>query len=136
MRGVIPRAHAAVRLQAARARRRLATTLLTTLALPGGCRGVPHAAIADELAIVTRRDDALVAPALRRLAAFGRAAIPQIETALHTAPPRGRLALVGVLEAIGDRDATPILRHLARHDDDDEVRAAGERLLRSWGATR
>jgi hypothetical protein len=114
----------------------LASIMPLALLAQAGCRDVPHAAIADEITIVVRRDDALVARAARRLVGFGRKAIPQIETALHTAPARGRLALVGVLGTIGDRDAAPILRHLARHDDDAAVRAAGERLLQSWGAPR
>ena len=41
-----------------------------------------------------RRNDQLVPPATERLAAYKRAAIPQIETSLHTSAPTGRLHLI------------------------------------------
>ena len=66
--------------------------------------------------------------------AFGPAAIPQIETAMHTAQERGRLHLVATLQDIGDAEAIPILRHFAVYDSSDQVRAACESVLKGWSA--
>ena len=74
----------------------------------------------------------LVAPATERLARYRRAAIPQIETAMHTAAPNGRLHLVAALDRIGDEEAVPVLRHLAVYDITAEVREAAEGLLTRW----
>ena len=81
-----------------------------------------------------RRNDQLVPPATERLAAFKRAAIPQIETSLHTAAPSGRLHLVAAMARIGDGEAVPILRHAALYDVNPEVRAAAEAVLTRWAA--
>jgi HEAT repeat protein len=61
--------------------------------------------------------------------AFGTRAIPQIETALHSASPAARLRLVSVLVAMNDPEVIPILRHFARRDTSPEVRAACEAAL-------
>ena len=52
------------------------------------CDDVSHQDIGDEINILVRRDNQLVPPATERLAAYQRRAIPQIETAMHTAAPR------------------------------------------------
>ena len=62
----------------------LAGLMVATLAAPG-CDDSYHRDIQDEINILTRRNDALVPPATDRLARYGRVAIPQIETAIHTA---------------------------------------------------
>src|SRR5205814_9776517 len=93
-----------------------------------------HRDIQDEINILTRRNDALVAPATERLARQGRAAIPQIETALHTAAPTGRLHLVAAFARIADEEAIPVLRHVAIYDVQPEVRRACDELLSSWAA--
>ncbi len=54
---------------------------------PAACEDISHADISDEINILVRRDDALVPPATDRLAVYQRKAIPQIETAIHTAAP-------------------------------------------------
>src|SRR6476659_5548633 len=64
--------------------------LLLGIALTAGCEEVSHREIGDEINILLRRDDALVPPATERLVRYRRAAIPQIETAMHTAAPTGR----------------------------------------------
>src|SRR6185436_7305236 len=69
-----------------------------------------------------------------RLAAYGRKAVAQIETALHTAAPTGRLHLLAALDAIGDDEAVPVLRHVSVYDVRPEVREAAEGLLRRWSA--
>jgi HEAT repeat protein len=99
-----------------------------------GCEDRSHRDIGDEINILSRRDDALVGPATERLASYGRKAIPQIETALHTAGPQGRLHLVAALGRIGDHEGIPILRHAAIYDVRDDVRAAAESFLARWAA--
>jgi hypothetical protein len=98
----------------------------------GACEEVSHRDIGDEINILVRRNDDLVPPATDRLARYRRAAIPQIETAMHTSAPSGRLHLIAALEKIGDSEAVPILRHIAVFDITTEVRDAAERLLSRW----
>jgi len=100
----------------------------------GACEEGSHRDIGDEINILVRRDDDLVPPATLRLARYRRAAIPQIETALHTSAPPGRLHLITVLDKIGDSEAVPILRHVALFDITAEVRDAAEKLLSRWAA--
>ena len=96
------------------------------------CDDVSHGDIADEINILVRRDDDLVPPATERLAAYKIKAVPQIETAIHTADPSGRLHLVAALDRIGDGAATPILRHVALYDTSTDVRASAEGILSRW----
>ncbi|HVV15708.1 MAG TPA: HEAT repeat domain-containing protein [Polyangia bacterium] len=114
-------------------RARLAALLLAALVAPA-CEDGSHGDIADEINILVRRNDQLVPPAMDRLAAFRRAAIPQMETALHTAAPAGRLHLIAAMARIGDAEAVPILRHAALFDVAPEVRGAGEAVLSRWAA--
>jgi hypothetical protein len=97
-----------------------------------GCEDQSYRSIGAQINIIARRDDGLVPPAQKRLVAFGPRALPQIETALHTAPLRGRLRLVQALDAIGDEEAVPILRHFAVYDADQEIRRSCEAVLRAW----
>jgi len=97
-----------------------------------GCDDASHRDIQDEINILTRRNDALVGPATERLARYGRNAIPQIETALHTAAPTGRLHLIEAFARIADGEAVPILRHFAIYDVHERVRRACEDLLGTW----
>jgi len=119
-------------------RRLLIGALAVAPAFVGGflggaaCEDVTHRDIGDEINILVRRDDQLVPPATERLAAYHRRAIPQIETALHTAAPTGRLHLVAALERVGDEEAVPVLRHVATYDVTAEVRAAAEAVLTRW----
>jgi hypothetical protein len=99
------------------------------------CEDVNHTDIADEINILVKRNDQLVPPAIERLAAYRRAAVPQIETALHTAAPPGRLHLIAAFERIGDETAVPVLRHVALFDVTAEVRDAAESVLRRWAAS-
>jgi hypothetical protein len=103
-----------------------------TFALTSGCEDVSHADISDEINVLVRRNDDLVPPATDRLAAYKRKAIPQIETAIHTADSTGRLHLVTALDRIGDDEAVPILRHVAVFDTSADVRAAAEGILGQW----
>lgn len=117
--------------QAAAAR---AVTVALAALFAISCEESGHRDIQDEINILTRRNDALVPPATERLATFGRLAIPQIETALHTAAPSGRLHLVDALERLGDDEAVPILRHFAVYDVRPEVREACTGVLARWSA--
>jgi alkylhydroperoxidase/carboxymuconolactone decarboxylase family protein YurZ len=109
--------------------------LVTLAALAGAaCDDHAHTDIGDEINILIRRNDALVPPATERLAAYGRKAVPQIETAMHTAAPTGRLHLIAALELIADDESIPVLRHVAVYDVRPEVRDAAEALLGRWSA--
>jgi hypothetical protein len=113
-------------------RRRLVIAAGPLLALAAACEDLSHRDIGDEINILVRRDDQLVTPATDRLAAYRRRAIPQIETALHTAAPTGRLHLVAALDRIGDEEAIPVLRHVATYDMTPDVRQAAEGVLGRW----
>ena len=104
----------------------LTAALLTLL---GGCEDGSYRDVRSDIGVVTERDDALVPPAMNRLTRHGRAALPQIETALHTAKALGRRRLLEVLGRIGDPEGTFILRQVAVFDVDDTVRAEAERAI-------
>ena len=117
-----------------RSRRVVALAWLLAAGAPAACEDVSHGDIGDEINILVRRNDQLVGPATERLAAYRRAAIPQIETAMHTAAPSGRLHLIAALDRIGDDAAVPVLRHVAIFDVTSDVRDAAEAVLRRWAA--
>jgi hypothetical protein len=116
--------------------RDLVCALVLAPALAGGlaCEDLSHGDIGDEINILVRRDDQLVPPATERLAAYKRKALPQIETALHTAAPTGRLHLVAALDRIGDEEAAPVLRHVAVYDMTPDVRQAADAVLARWAS--
>ncbi len=104
--------------------------LITTAA---ACEEVSHHDIGDEINILVRiRRTELVAPAIDRLARYRRAAIPPIETAMHTSAPPGRMHLIATLDKIGDAEAVPVLRQVAVFDITPEVRESAEHLLSKW----
>jgi HEAT repeat protein len=104
---------------------------LLALAL-AACEDGAYREMGAEINVLTQRSDALVGPATRRLAAFGRKAVPQLETALHTASVNGRLNLIAALAQIGEPESAAILLHFAVYDPDASMRAACEEVLRSW----
>jgi HEAT repeat protein len=108
--------------------------LVLALALLAGCEDSSYRDIGSEIKLLTTRTDALVLPAIQRLAKYRRRAVPQIEIALHTASPAGKVNLVHALEAIREPESTAILRHFAVYDPDAEVRTACEEVLEKWGA--
>jgi hypothetical protein len=110
-------------------RRRLIVAIALALC---ACEDRSYRDIGAQIGVLVQRTDALVPPALERLASFGRRALPQIETALHTAPPAGKLHLVRALDRIGDPEAIPILRHFAVYDPGADVRSACEAVLQRW----
>ena len=97
-----------------------------------GCEDMSFRDIGADINVIARRDDALVARSTKSLGRFGSKAIPQIETALHSATLRGRLNLVAALDHIGSEDAIPILRHHAVYDTRPELRKACEAVLQGW----
>jgi len=115
-------------------RLRIAAVAMVFMSLGAGvsCDDHSHTDMGDEINILTRRNDALVPPATERLAAYGRSAVPQIETAMHTAAPFGRLHLIAALEKIGDPESVWVLRHVAVYDVTPEIRDAAESLLTRW----
>lgn len=96
---------------------------------------VAHREIQAEINVLVRSDDeARVALARQRLKQRGLSALPQIETSMHAAPERGRVALIAALEALADAEVIPILRHLAVYDTSVEVQGGSERILKSWAS--
>ena len=100
----------------------------------GACEDTSYRDIGAEIGLLTKRDDALVPPSVQRLASYGRRALPQIETAMHTASPVGKLHLLAVLELTHDVEAVPIFRHFALYDPSADIRATCERVLNTWSA--
>jgi len=111
--------------------RRLAVGFLL---LAAACEDTSYRDIGSEIKLLTTRTDALVIPAIQRLAKYRKRAVPQIEIALHTASPAGKVNLVHALEAIAEPESVAVLRHFAVYDPADDVRAACEGLLGKWHA--
>jgi hypothetical protein len=110
--------------------RRLALAL--ALLLAAACEDTSYRDIGAEIRILTDRTDALVMPALQRLAKYHRRAVPQIEIALHTASASGKVNLIHALDAIAEPESAAVLRHFAVYDPDVEVRGACEEVLTGW----
>lgn len=106
--------------------------LLCLVLASSACEDRSYRDMGMEIRILTQRSDALVSPAIARLARFGRRALPQIETALHTASTTGKLHLIRALDTIADAEAAPVLRHMAIYEPAAEVREASETLLKKW----
>lgn len=97
-----------------------------------GCEDTSYRDIGAEISLLVKRDDAFVPPAIKRLGAYGRRAIPQIETALHTAPVSGKKHLFAALAHTGAPEAVPVLRHFALYDAVPELRQLCEGQLTAW----
>jgi len=108
--------------------------LAAVLALPG-CDDTSYRKIGANINVLTKRDEELPGPAIARLRKIGRAAVPQIETAMHTASSRGKVNLISALAAIGEPESAAILQHFAVYDKDPEVRTACEDVLAKWAAS-
>lgn len=63
------------------------------------------------------------------LVKFGAFALPDIEEQLSANSTQGRLNMIEALDAIGDREAAPLLRILARWAEDPLVRKSAEETL-------
>jgi hypothetical protein len=109
--------------------------LLTALLALPACDDRSYREIGAAIDVLTKKNDQLPGPAIERLRRIGRRAVPQIETAMHTASPRGKANLVSALGAIGEPESVAILQHFAVYDRSTEVRTACEDLLAQWAAS-
>jgi hypothetical protein len=107
---------------------------LLCLATVAGCDGHSYRTIGANIDVLTKRNDLLPGPAIERLRRIGRSAVPQIETAMHTASAEGKVNLVAALAAIGEPETTAILQHFAVYDANADVRAACDGVLEKWAA--
>jgi hypothetical protein len=96
------------------------------------CEDDIHKDIHGNIHVVVNRDDAFLAPAVAELERYGLAALPQIETALHSAKPDGRVRLVQVMARISQTETVPLLRHLGLFDADERVRKLAQTTLMQW----
>jgi HEAT repeat protein len=114
-------------------RRLVLVGFIALFALPA-CDDRSYRDIGAAIDVLTKKKHELPGPAIERLRKLGRRAVPQIETALHTAPPRGKVNLVAALAAIGEPESTAILQHFAVYDSHADVRAACEEVLAKWAS--
>jgi hypothetical protein len=105
---------------------------LTILLALGACDDKSYREIGSAINVLTKKSEELPDSAIARLKKIGRRAIPQIETAMHTASSRGKVNLISALEAIGEPESAAILQHFAVYDKHREVRSACEDLLGKW----
>jgi hypothetical protein len=114
---------------------RLATAQVACIALyAAACEGDVHKEIYGNIHVVVNRNDSFLAPAVAELERYGTRALPQIETALHSATPQGRVRLVQVMARIERTETVPLLRHLGLFDADGSVRKLAKDTLLVWGA--
>ena len=104
---------------------------LVLLALPA-CDDRSYREIGASIDVLSKKSDHLPGPAIERLRKFGRRSVPQIETAMHTASPRGKANLISALATIGEPESAAILQHFAVYDKSPEVRSACEGVLAQW----
>jgi len=114
--------------------RRLIPFCLAVLFALAGCDDRSYRDIGAAINVLTKQSEELPGPAIARLRQIGRRAVPQIETAMHTASARGKNNLISVLAAIGEPESAAILQHFAVYDANPEVRAACEDVLAQWAA--
>ena len=105
----------------------------------GACSDHTEDEVRSQIAILLAQEGSAAPAAAERLAKKGRAAIPIIESALHTATPVGKKNLILALRKIADpearKEAIPLLGHLAGHDPLPDVRREAEWTLKQWAAT-
>jgi hypothetical protein len=102
--------------------------------LPAACDDRSYRDIGAAINVLAKPSDQLPGPAIARLRQIGRRAVPQIETAMHTASPRGKTNLIGALAEIGEPETAAILQHFATYDTSEEVRTACEEVLTRWAS--
>jgi hypothetical protein len=115
--------------------RRLIPFFLAASFAFAGCDDRSYRDIGAAINVLTKQSEELPGPAIARLRQIGRRAVPQIETAMHTASARGKTNLISVLAAIGEPESAAILQHFAVYDTSAEVRAACEDVLAQWAAS-
>jgi hypothetical protein len=113
--------------------RRLMLAAMALLLL-ATCDDRSYREIGGAIDVLAKKSNELPGPAIERLRAIGRRAVPQLETAMHTSSARGKVNLVAALDAIGEPESAAILQHFAVYDANPDVRAACEELLAKWAA--
>lgn len=109
---------------------------LALLLLGGGCEDDPRErrcrlAVRSLVACPESRVDGELAKVL----AYSRYALPDIEQEFHVSPRLGRLRLLRALAKMGDAEALPFARHVARWDEEPEVRKRAEQLAEALGGS-
>ncbi len=110
--------------------------LLALLCALCGCADADPPAMRTLVTVIATQDGAAAADATERLVGYGRRGLVVLEAALHTAPPAGRRRLVRAIRRLGDEDGAPLLGHLVRFDEAEEVRAEARATLEAWVADR
>jgi hypothetical protein len=111
--------------------------LLSALFLLGACNDNDPAqelALRRSVQLAASEEGELADKAAATLSARGKDALPEIEMALHTAPPAGRRNLVVALRRTQAAEAVPLLGHLAAFDEDPAVRLEARWTLKLWSA--
>jgi len=108
---------------------------LAALFVCPSCDDRSYREIGAAINVLTKASEDLPGTAIERLRKIGRRAVPQIETAMHTASPRGKTNLVSALAAIGEPESAMILQHFAVYDKSPEVRQACEDVLAQWASS-
>ncbi len=98
------------------------------------CDDRSYREIGGAIDVLVEKSNDLPGRAIERLRRIGRRAVPQIETAMHTASARGKVNLVAALDAIGEPESATVLQHFAVYDKSAEVRQACEDVLAKWAA--
>ena len=96
--------------------------LLLGMGLLGACVDADPPALRTLVTVISTQDGQAATEASTRLCEYGRRALVVVEAALHTATPPGRKRLLRAIRQLGDRDALPLVSHLARYDEDEGVR--------------
>jgi len=123
----------AKRWQSRRASHAVLLLVATTIFALPGCDDRSYRDIGGAIDVLKKNSE-IPGPAIARLRQIGRRSVPQIETAMHTTPPRGKVNLVSALAAIGEPESAAILQHFAVYDKSPEVRSACEEVLARWAA--
>jgi hypothetical protein len=105
---------------------------LSLACLASACDDRSDREIGAAIDVLAKKTNELPGPAIERLRGIGRRAVPQLETAMHTASPHGKVNLVSAFAAIGEPESAAILQHFAVYDKSPEVRQACEDVLASW----
>jgi hypothetical protein len=113
---------------------RLSYLCLAAVLTMAACDDRSYREIGAAIDVLAKKSEQLPGPAIDKLRKIGRRAVPQIETAMHTAAPHGKTNLVAALAAIGEPESAAILQHFAVYDKSPEVRAACEEVLAKWAA--
>ena len=71
----------------------------------------------------------------RRLLERGASSIAILETGLYQADPLGRVRIVKTLAKLDSPEVLPVIRHIAKRDDDELVRETAQVALAKLAAT-